>query len=424
MAQLSDDCFAFGGDLMRLDEAVRRVQADLVCVAEPETVALEGAVGRVLAEDVVAAMDVPPYANAAVDGYAVFHADLDPDRETVLPVRGRAAAGHPLDGPAAPGTAVRIFTGAPMPEGADTVLMQEDCRQTEDRVAIRPGIKKGANRREAGEDIRAGSVVMRRGAVLKPQEVGLAASIGLTDLPVFARLRVAVFSTGDEVCEPGRPLPEGALYDSNRYTLQAALGQAGCRVTDLGILKDDFATIQAALREAAAGHDLLVTSGGMSTGEEDHVRLVLEEEGRVDFWRLAIKPGRPVGFGMVSGPAGPVPVMGLPGNPVAAMTTFLCIGRPVVAALSGAVQAAPRRFAVRLAFDYKKKQGRREFVRAVLAPGADGALEALKHGRSGAGVLSSLSGAEGFVELGEESTILKPGTMVDFVPFSEFGLLR
>ncbi len=422
MAQLSDDCFAFGGELMRLDEAVRRVRENLVCVAGVESVPLVEAVGRVLADDVVSPINVPPYDNAAVDGYAVFHADLDPDRDTVLPVVGRAAAGHPLDGPARRGIAVRIFTGAPMPAGPDTVLMQEDCQQTGERVAIRPGIKKGANRRDAGEDIAAGAAILNKGQALRPQEVGLAASIGLVLLPVYARLRVAVFSTGDEVCEPGGPLPEGALFDSNRYTLQAALRQAGCAVTDLGILPDEFAAIRAALRAAAADHDLLVTSGGMSTGEEDHVRLVLEEEGRVDFWRLAIKPGRPVGFGMVSGPAGPVPVMGLPGNPVAALTTFLCIGRPVLAALGGADAATPHRFAVRLAFAYKKKAGRREFVRAVLEPDATGGLVAHKHGRSGAGILSSLSGADGFVELGEEDTILEPGTDVDFIPFSEFGL--
>jgi len=424
MAQLSDDCFAFGGELMRLEEAVRRVRENLVCVASPETAALGDAVGRVLAEDVVSPLDVPPYANSAVDGYAVYHADLDPDRDTMLPVAGRAAAGHPLDRPAEPGTAIRIFTGAPMPAGPDTVLMQEDCRETDGRVAIRPGIKRGANRREAGEDIAAGAQVLSQGCVLRPQEVGLAASIGLTNLPVFARLKVAVFSTGDEVHEPGQPLPEGALYDSNRYTLQAALRQAGCRVTDLGILKDDYDTIRAALRGAAAEHDLLVTSGGMSIGEEDHVRLVLEQEGRVDFWRLAIKPGRPVGFGMVSAPDGPVPVMGLPGNPVAALTTFLCIGRPVLAVLGGAVETPPRRFAVRLGFAYKKKAGRREFVRAVLDRDKAGVLVAGKHGRSGAGILSSLSGAEGFVELGEEDTILGPGVDVDFIPFSEFGLSR
>ncbi len=424
MAQLSDDCFAFGGELMRLDEAIRRARDNLVCVAAAETAALTDAVGRILAQDVVSPMDVPPYANAAVDGYAVYHADLDPDRDTVLPVAGRAAAGHPLDRPADRGAAVRIFTGAPMPDGPDTVLMQEDCRQTGDRVAIRPGIKKGANRRDAGEDIAAGAVVLTRGRMLRPQDVGLAASIGLTTLSVFARLRVAVFSTGDEVREPGRPLVDGALYDSNRYILQAALQQAGCVVTDLGILNDDFADIRGALRQAAEAHDLLVTSGGMSTGEEDHVRAVLEEEGRVDFWRLAIKPGRPVGFGMVSGPDGPVPVMGLPGNPVAALTTFLCIGRPILAALGGATEVPPRRFAVRLGFAYSKKAGRREFVRAVLERDSDGALVAGKYGRSGAGILSSLSGAEGFVELGEEDTILDPGIDVDFIPFSEFGLSR
>ncbi|MGQ9368503.1 molybdopterin molybdotransferase MoeA [Azospirillum sp. A39] len=415
MAQLSDDCFAFGGDLMPVDAALDSLRTRVVPVTGTEAVGLADALGRILAEDLTAPFDVPPHANSAVDGYAVFFDDLAADAPTRLPVTGRVAAGHPLGRAGRRGEAVRIFTGAPMPDGFDTVLMQEDCRTDGDAVLIPPGIKRGANRRAAGEDVRAGSVVLTAGRRLRPEDVGLAASLGRRTLTVRRPLRVAVFSTGDEVREPGAPLEPGCIYDANRFALMASLRQLGCAVTDLGILPDRLDAVRGALERAAAAHDVLITSGGMSTGEEDHVKAAVESLGSLHFWRLAIKPGRPVALGQAGGTA----FVGLPGNPVAVMVTFLRVARPILLRLMGAAAEEPNLFSVRAGFAYKKKAGRREYVRARLARGDDGRPTALKHPRDGAGILSSMVESDGLVELPEDLTRLEPGAAVAFLPFSE-----
>ena len=424
MAQLSDDCFAFGEALMPTAQALAELDARIEPVVGRETVALGAAVGRILAEDVVADRNVPPHDNSAVDGYAVWFGDLNSDTPTVLPVRGRAAAGHPLDGRAKRGTAVRIFTGAPMPNGdnggPDTVMMQEDCIERDGAgdervVEIAPGIKRGANRRDAGEDIAEGTTILARGQRLRPQDVGLAASIGRTSLDVSAPLKVAIFSTGDELRDPGAATPPGSVYDSNRYVIAALLNQLGCAVTDLGILTDDRAAIERALTDAAEHHHLVVTSGGMSVGEEDHVKAAVEARGAIHFWRLAIKPGRPIALGQI----GRVPFVGLPGNPVAVMVTFLRFARPMILKLSGSTETDPHLFQVRAGFEHKKKKDRREWVRARLVSGDDGVPVAQKFERQGAGVLSSMVDADGLVELPEDLTRLEPGAMVDFLPFSE-----
>lgn len=425
VAQLSDDCFAFGGALMRLEEALAILRDRSVPVAGMEQVSLRDAGGRVLAEAVVAGRAVPPHDNSAVDGYAVYFDDLSDGAETILPVVGRAAAGHPLDGPMARGGAVRIFTGARMPDGPegapgpDTVLMQEDCRaDAQDRVAIPSGIKRGANRRAAGEDIAEGAEILSAGRRLRPQDLGLAASVGRTALSVRRPLRVAVFSTGDELRDPGQETPSGCVYDANRYTLMGLLGTLGASVTDLGILPDRRETIREGLEQAARDHDLVLTSGGMSTGEEDHVKAALEAIGSLHFWRLAIKPGRPIALGQV----GRVPFIGLPGNPVAVMVTFLKVARPLILALSGCAEPEPALFRVRADFAHRKKPERREWVRARLVATGDGTLVARKYPRDGAGILSSMVESDGLVELAEDVTRLEAGAMVDFLPFSEVRL--
>ena len=417
MAQLSDDCFAFGGALTPLDKALALLEERVSVVAEVETVALRAALGRVLAEDIRAGRSVPPHDNSAVDGYAVRFAELGPDGETRLPVIGRIAAGDApgLADPDARG-AVRIFTGAVMPVGFDTVMMQEDCHEDGDSVRIAPGIGKGANRRFAGEDVEKGATVLSAGRRLRPQDLGLAASVGLADLPVRARLRAALFSTGNELREPGAAAGAGAVYDANRFALAGLLEQLGCAVTDLGILPDDRAAITGALAGAAAAHDLVLTSGGVSVGDEDHVRAAVESLGRIHFWRLAIKPGRPVALGQV----GRTPFVGLPGNPVAVMVTFLRFARPLIDRLSGAKVHVPRLFPVRAGFDHRKKPDRREWVRATLEPCADG-WTARKFARQGAGILSSMTAASGLVELPEDATDIRAGMTVDFLPFSELG---
>ncbi|HEV2334311.1 MAG TPA: gephyrin-like molybdotransferase Glp [Stellaceae bacterium] len=417
MAQLSDDCFAFGGALLGVDAALALIAARIAPVVAEEVAELSQAAGRILARDIVAGIDVPPHANSAVDGFAIAHADLLPDRETILPVTGRAAAGHPLGRPAARGEAIRIFTGAPMPEGTDTVMMQEDCVVEAGRVRLQPGIRKGANRRHAGEDVAAGTVAIAAGRRLKPADLGLAAALGADRITVFRPLRAALLSTGDEVCEPGTRLPPGMIYDANRVMLAALLRALGVVVSDLGICPDRAGALADTLAAAAAEHDLIVTSGGVSTGEEDHVRAAIETLGRLDFWRLAIKPGRPVALGQLKG----TPLIGLPGNPVAAALTFAILARPLILRLAGATVAAPLTVSVQSGFGYRKKPGRREYLRAHLAR-EDGAVIAHKYPKDGAGILSSIVQSDGFVVLDESKSELRVGGMVDFLPFSEvFG---
>ena len=415
MAQLSDDCFAHGGRLMSVAEALELLESRVECVSEPETAPLAAALERILAADVIAARDVPPHDNSAVDGYAVAFEDLEPAGPTRLKVAARAAAGHPLGRAHRRGEAVRIFTGAVMPEGADTVMMQEDCRLEGETVVLAPGIRQGANRRKAGEDVRAGAVILAAGRRLRPQDLGLAASVGLTALSLRKPLKVALFSTGDELAEPGEALPPGKVYDANRLTLSALLRRTGCAVADLGILPDRREAIAAALEEAARAHDAIITSGGVSTGEEDHVRAALQALGRLHFWRLAIKPGRPLAFGQIEGKA----FLGLPGNPVAMMVTFLRFARPLLLRLMGASETAPVLYRVCADFEHRKKSGRREWVRARLVPDGEGGTVARKFPREGAGILSSLVEADGLAELPESLTHLERGSMVDFLPFSE-----
>jgi molybdopterin molybdotransferase len=301
-----------------------------------------------------------------------------------------------------------------MPEGTDTVMMQEDCVVEDGRVRLKPGIKRGANRRHAGEDVAEGAVALAAGRRLSPADLGLAAALGYCELPVYRRLRVALLSTGDEVRDPGTALPPGMIYDANRFMLAALLGELGCAVSDFGIRPDREAALADTLATASAGNDLIVTSGGVSTGEEDRVKPAIERLGSLHFWRLAIKPGRPVALGQVHG----VPLIGLPGNPVAALVTFVVLARPLILKLAGAAASAPRLFPVRAGFAYRKKPGRREYVRASLRrEGKD--LVAAKYPRDGAGILSSITQSEGLVIVDEETGDVTAGMTVDFLPFSE-----
>jgi molybdopterin molybdotransferase len=417
MAQLSDDCFAFGGELMQTAEALALLTERLNVVVGIENVDLRHAVGRVLAADIVSGRAVPPHDNAAVDGYAVRFEDLVADTDTTLSLAGRIAAGEISDRPVGAGEAMRIFTGAAMPDGADTVLMQEDCRAEDGAVVIPPGIKQGANRRFAGEDIKTGETILTAGTRLRPQEVGLAASVGLATLSVFKPVRVALFSTGDEVRDVGTDLPPGSIYDANRYSVAAALERLGCIVDDLGILPDSYDVIHDTLKDAASGHDLIMTSGGVSTGEEDHVRAAVDALGQMHFWRLAIRPGRPLALGQI----GAVPFIGLPGNPVAVLVTFMRFARPAILRLGGNRVTEPNSYRVRVGFPVKKKLGRREWLRVRLERDTDGAPVVQKFPRDGAGILTSMVDSDGLVELPEELTSLEAGTMVDFLPFSEIG---
>jgi molybdopterin molybdotransferase len=420
MAQLTDDCFAFSGPLLPVDEVERLIRERVSPLSEIETVSLDAANGRVIARDVMAPIDLPPFDNSAVDGYAVRHADLDPKAETRLAVVERVTAGHAAAHALEDGTAVRIFTGAPMPAGADTVFMQEDVQTDSDWVIVPPGLKPGANRRLAGEDVRAGSVVLPAGRRLAAQHVALAAAVGLTKLDVFRRVRVAVFSTGDEIVEPGTPRPAPALFDANRYLLAGLLDGHGAATTDLGILPDDPERLARALADAAAGHDLVLTSGGVSTGEADHVRRAVEAVGRLVFWRVAIKPGRPVAMGVIPHPHGNTSAafVGLPGNPAAVYVTFARVVRPLLLRLAGAEPAELVPLPVRAAFGYRKKSGRREYVRVKLTRAADGKIDAIKYAQEGAGIITSLTETDGLVELGEDTTTVEPGATVGFLSYA------
>lgn len=420
MAQLSDDCFAFNGPLLPIADAERLITERVATIGGHETVPLREAAGRVLAQDIIAPVNLPPFDNSAVDGYAVRGGDLHAGREMRLTIVGRVAAGHDTNRALKSGEAIRIFTGSPMPAGADTVFMQEDCRVDGGAVIVPPGLRPGANRRLAGEDVRAGVVALPAGRRLAVQHVALAAALGLTALTVRRRVRVALFSTGDEIIEPGSRLPRAALYDSNRYLLAGLIARLGAEVTDLGILTDDVQNLERAIGKAAAEHDLVLTSGGVSTGEADHVRTAIENIGRIVFWRVAIKPGRPVAMGVIPGGKRKegAAFVGLPGNPVAVFVTFVRVVRPLLLRLAGALPEPLTAMSVRAAFAYKKRKGRREYVRVALRTAADGIIEAVKHGQDGAGVITSLTETDGLAELGEDVTQIEQGSTVGFLSYA------
>jgi len=415
-----DDCFAHDNRRMPAAEALDLLRERIRPVVGTETVPLTKAHGRILAEAVVSTRDNPGFDNVAVDGFAFAHAALDPSAPTRLRLApGRAAAGRPYPDRLPPGCALQVLTGAAMPEGADTALMQEDVELEGDHVVIPPGVKAGANCRRAGEDIGRGQSVLAPGVRLRPQDVGLAANAGHGALCVHEPLRVALLSSGDELCEPGASLPPGATYDVNRVILAGLLEGLGCELTDLGILPDEPATIGQAIAEAAATHHAIVASGGASRGDEDHVVRAVQRRGRLHLWQIAIKPGRPLAFGQLGG----CTFIGLPGNPVAAVICFLRFARPVLTALAGGRWPEPHAFHVPADFAMNKKPERREYLRAQLITGDDGRLRARRIAREGSGILSSLTEADGLVELPEACTAVAPGDPVAFVPFAELGVV-
>ena len=414
-----DECFQASDKPLTVADALAAFSNRLSCLAEVEKVPLRDSLRRILAQDLLAARNIPPHDNSAVDGYAVYYDDLNLDKVTSLPVTGRIAAGHPLDRAAAKGEAVQIFTGAPAPEGPDTIFMVEDCQEDGDNILLPPGIKRGANLRHAGEDVKTGDRVLSAGIRLRPQDVGMAASLGCAEIDVFKRLKVAVFSTGDEVRDAGDDLPAGTIYDTNRYSIMTMLKQLGCGITDVGIFPDDLAEIRNGLEAASRDHDLLVTSGGVSMGEEDHVKAAVEELGALHMWKLAIKPGRPIALGQIDCGDRQVPFIGLPGNPVAVMVTFMCIARPLILLLSGASQMEPVLFKVPAGFAFDKKPGRREWLRAHLEKQADGGMVVQKYPADGSGILSSMVESDGLIELPEDLESIQVGQLVDFLPFNE-----
>ena len=399
--------------LLSVEDALERLLAGARAVGEVETVLTLGATGRVLARPQTSSLNVPPLDNTSMDGYAVRAADCvsGAARLRVAQRIPAGAIGKPLE----PGTVARIFTGAPIPPGADAVVMQEQAEAVGDDVIVKHAPKPGEWIRRAGEDIRAGATILEAGARLRAQEVGLAASVGLASLPVFRRVRAALFSTGNELVMPGEPLPEGAIYNSNRFTLTGLLQMLGCEVADLGIVPDTLEATRAALREAAAISDVIVTSGGVSVGDEDHVKPAVTAEGRVDLWRIAIKPGRPLAYGAVRRADGSeARFIGLPGNPVSSFVTFVLFVRPFVRKLQGMAETAARAYAARADFDWPKPDSRREFLRARF--NRDGGLDLYPNQSSG--VLTSTVWGDGLLDNPAKHAI-KRGDTVRFLPFAE-----
>ncbi len=412
--RLLDDCFLHDKDRLRHDEVLSLLEERLAPVAKVQTVALEAAHGLVLAEEVRAPRNIPAHTNAAVDGYAVRAADLNADGMTRLSIAQRVAAGDTRDLDLEAGAAARIFTGARMPHGADTVFMQEDCESDGQTVGLPAGIKPGANVRAAGEDFAEGTAVAAAGTRLRPQDLAAIAATGQPEVSCYAPLSVALMSTGDEVLQPGAPFQTGQVYDSNRFLLRGLLETVNVTVSDLGIVPDDEETVRSTILEASRTHDVILTTGGASRGEEDHIVSVVADEGRLHAWQLAVKPGRPLAFGQL----GDTVFLGLPGNPVAAFVCFIFYAQPMFAHLQGARWSQPERFAVPAGFSIaKKKPDRREFLRGWVEGG-----KAHKFKRDGSGLISGLTAADGLIEVPEETTALAEGEMVSFIPFSEFGI--
>ncbi len=412
---LTNNCFAMprGTHWTPVDDALDHLRQNLHGVTATETIATSDALGRVLAVAPTAIRSHPPAANSAVDGYGFAHSP-DQNGATILPLHpGRSAAGVPFDGSVPAGHALRILTGAILPAGVDTVILEEDVNTDGTQIAFQGPLKKGANCRDAGEDITQGQHILAPGRVLTPGDLGTLTAVGIADVTVQKRLRVGVLSTGDELRKPGEMADLGHVYDANRPMLQALVMQWGYDVCDLGIAPDDNTHLRAILNDGAAQCDVILTSGGASAGDEDHMSRLLRETGSMQLWRIAMKPGRPLALGLWDN----VPVFGLPGNPVAAIVCALIFARPALSVLSGAAWISPQGFDVPAAFTKTKKQGRREYLRARIR---NGRVETFPS--EGSGRVSGLSWAEGLVELGDEAQHIEQGQLVRFIPFRSFDL--
>ncbi len=410
-ASCTDD---FAADSLSAEEADSRISTLVDTVNGCEKVAVRSALDRTLGEDVYSTVNVPSHTNSAMDGYAIRSRDLPSDDSSqALTVIGTAWAGRPYTGQAQVNQCVRIMTGAKMPAGTDTVIMQEQVECLGDTIRIAPGHKPGQNVRQAGEDLAIGQVAVPAGKRLSPAELGLFASLGIAEVKVVRRLRVAFFSTGDELRSIGEPLAEGEIYDSNRYTLHGMLARLNVELLDMGVIADERDAIAQAFHQAADMADVIITTGGVSVGEADFVKEILAETGTVDFWKLAIKPGRPLAFGKVDNAF----FFGLPGNPVAVMVTFYEFVQPALRRMMGQTDLRPVRFKVRCESRLRKRPGRMEFQRGLLRIGEDGILSVSRSGPQGSGMLSSMSSANCFIVLPTASGTVEAGDTVYVEPF-------
>ena len=414
-----NDCYSPAQQLQTAETVWQGMQALASTQVKSQTLPLEQCMNRRLAEALTTPYDSPRFDNAAVDGYAFNCNDLIQQPDATLPLMATEAnAGGSEKLSLKQGYCMRVLTGAQMPKGANTVVMQEDVHLTNDSVTFPSHYKAHSNWRPQGEDVKAGEVIINQGQLIRPQDIGLAAAVGQAQLRVYNKVRVALFSTGNEVYELGQELPEDGIYDVNRYLLKALLTSLHCEVTDLGILADDFSTIRTALDSASQDHQLIITSGGASTGSHDHIANVLKDLGEVHAWRLAIKPGRPLAFGQL----GPALFLGLPGNPVAANVCTLMFGQPLIRALSGGGWHRPKSYPQKLGFDVNKKVGRREWLRVFQEQQPNGDYVLQRSASHGSGILTSMTRADGLVEVDEASGNIPAGSLVDFIPFTSFGM--
>ncbi len=396
------------------DAALAQIKAGVTRVRGIEKIAIREALNRILAEDIRSRINVPTGTNSAMDGYALNSADIPSDGTAELNVLGTAWAGKPFAQKVTPGSCVRIMTGAIMPEGTDTVIIQEDVQVTGSGIRIDGSTRKGDNVRQAGEDIAAGETILTEGRRLNPADIGLVASLGIAEVSVVRRLRVAFFSTGDELRSIGETLSDGAIYDSNRYTLHGMLERMGADIIDMGVIRDDKQALEEAFAIAAANADVLITSGGVSVGDADYIKEILSKLGQVDFWKVAIKPGRPLAFGRV----GDAVFFGLPGNPVSVMVTFYEFVQPALRKMIGEDDAGMLTLKARCDSRLKKRPGRVEYQRGILQQDKEGNLVVTKTGAQGSGILRSMSQANCFIILPMDSTGVEPGSYVDIQPFS------
>jgi molybdopterin molybdotransferase len=397
--------------LLTVEEAQARIMAMLTPVTATESLAIRDSLGRVLATTITSPINVPPYANSAMDGYAVTAADLAHESQTQLVVIGTSWAGTPFHGTVMPGQCVRIMTGAKMPAGTDTVIMQEQVQRQDDRITIGTGHCPGQNVRHPGEDIAQGNTVLQAGQLIGPAELGLLASLGIAQVSTYRRLRVAFFSTGDELRAVGSQLEEGQIYDSNRYTLHGMLSQLGVEIIDMGVIRDDQSAIEAAFLQAAQHADAVITSGGVSVGEADFVKLTLDKLGKVDFWRIAMKPGKPLAVGKINHAM----FFGLPGNPVSVMATFYLFALPALRAMTGQSVTPPLRFSARTRQRLRKVPGRMEFQRGLLC-NEGGQLLVDATGMQDSHILSGMSRANCFIVLPREAGDIEAGVDVEVIP--------
>jgi molybdopterin molybdotransferase len=411
-----------GQTLLPIDEALALLSLRAISLTDTDEVALKAARGRILASDLSSKINVPPADNSAMDGYAIRTSDFSQSEDKQFKISQRICAGarsFTLE----KGTVARIFTGAQIPENADAVVMQENCEVVADKVIIKGSVSPGMNVRKAGEDIRENTIILKAGKKLRAQDLGLAASVGFAVIPVKRRLRVAVFFTGDELREPGETLEAGQIYNSNRYTLHGLLDGLGCEVIDLGVVKDSLEATIEAMQNVAEQADLVMTSGGVSVGEEDHIRKALETLGELELWRINIKPGKPLAFGHINrkDSSKSTPFLGLPGNPVSVFATFCIFARLFILKMQGSTDTKAQSFMVASGFELSEAEKRNEYLRARIETDASGKSTASIYPNQGSGVLTSASWANGLVFI-PENTMVEVGDMLEFIPFSELSV--